>query len=64
VGADKQKRIATVRDLRKNLNVASVKKISGDFLKKFEERNSGYSRIIKLAQRKSDSAKMAVIEFV
>lgn len=60
-GADK---VAAIRELQKMLPTMSVKKLSGDFLEKFQNRNSGYTRIIKLQQRKSDSARMAVIEFV
>lgn len=61
---DETKKVAVLRDLRKELPLIAVKKLAGDFSAKFAERSSGYTRIIKMGQRKSDGAEMAVIEFV
>jgi large subunit ribosomal protein L17 len=42
----------------------AVKKLFDDIASRSAERNGGYTRIIKLGQRKSDSAPMAFIEWV
>ena len=64
MSADETKRVAIIRDLRKELPLMAVKKLSGEFSKKFSGRSSGHARILKIGQRKSDGARMAIIEFV
>jgi large subunit ribosomal protein L17 len=58
------KKLAVIRELNKKIPAVAVKKLTGEFIEKFSKRNSGYTRVIKLAPRKSDGARMAIVEFI
>jgi len=56
--------ISAKRLLARNFSKDIVKKITDEIAPRYERRAGGYTRIIKLGTRKSDGAKMAIIELV
>lgn len=52
------------RELSRFYTKKVVKKIIAEIAPQYKERRGGYTRIIKLDRRKSDGAKMAIIELV
>ena len=68
--AEKQISQAKIGDLHSRRLLARffspeiVRKIVNEIAPRYKERKGGYTRIIKLGPRKSDGAKMAIIELV
>ena len=60
----KKGELASLRLLDKDLPSKIVKKLLNEIAPKYKERKGGYTRIIKLGPRKSDGAKMAIIELI
>lgn len=60
----KKNRMSDKRLIARNLSPQIVKKVVDEIAPAYSARQGGYTRIIKLGNRKSDSAKMAIIELV
>jgi len=56
--------LASRRLLANFFSPQTVKKLMGEIGPRHKERKGGYTRVIKLGPRKSDGAKMAIIELV
>ena len=57
---------ATVRDTwadEKN-NVTALQKLFSEIAPKYQDRNGGYTRVLKTGPRRGDNAPMAIIQFV
>jgi len=60
----KKSDLATRRLLSKSFSPKIVKKLVNEIGPRYKGRKGGYTRIIKLGLRKSDGARMAVIELI
>lgn len=61
--ARKEKKLAK-KLLSVHLHPKAIEKLISEITPRFKDRNGGYVRIIKLGERLSDNARMAVIEWV
>jgi large subunit ribosomal protein L17 len=60
----KKNSVSAKRQLAKLFSSQTVKKLTDELAPRYKERAGGYTRIIKLGRRRSDSAKTAIIEFL
>ena len=60
----KRQNLNARRELAKQLGAKAVKKVMDELTKNYTERLGGYTRVIRLGQRKSDGAEMAMVELM
>ena len=60
----KKEGLSTRRRLARFFSPKIVKKLMNEIAPRYKDRPGGYTRIIKLGPRKSDGAKMAIIELL
>ncbi len=60
----KRQNLNARRELAKQLCEKSVKKMMDEIARTFVDRQGGYTRMVRLGQRKSDGAEMAIVELI
>ncbi len=60
----KSNNLSTVRSLAATIGRDSAKKLISEIAPSFANRKGGYTRVMPLPPRKSDSAQMAIIEII
>lgn len=56
--------LASRRELRAYFEPVLVKRIMEEIAPRYKERPGGYTRVVRLGPRKSDGAKMAILELI
>lgn len=60
----KKGNLSAGRELRRYLSDKAVQKVVKELVPRYQDRQGGYTRVIKLGQRASDGAEVAFIELV
>src|SRR3989338_8412730 len=60
----KKQNLASRRELAMTFHPKIVKKLVDEIAPRFSDRQGGYTRVVRLGQRKSDGSLMSIIEFV
>ena len=60
----KKKNLLAAKDIHSKLSDEASKKLLQEIADRYKDRSGGYTRIIKISERKGDIAKMSVIELV
>ncbi len=60
----KKNNLSAIRQLRRIFSIEVTDKLIKEIAPLYKDREGGYTRIIKLGQRKSDGSIMSIIEFV
>lgn len=60
----KKKNLLAAKTIHSKLADKPSKKLLSEIADRYKSRNGGYTRVIKVSERKGDIAKMSVIEFV
>ena len=56
--------LSSLRYLATYLDKPTVKKVIGEIAPRYKDRQGGYTKVTKLGPRKSDGARMAVVELI
>ena len=59
----KKQGLASQRELARTFHPKTVKRLVDELAPRFTDRKGGYTRVIRLGQRKSDGAEMSIIEW-
>ena len=60
----KKQNLSSAKAIHDILADEAAKKMINNISKKYKSRNGGYTRVIKIGERKGDVAEMSIIEFV